>query len=150
MSAKLKVLIVEDDIMIAEMTEEVLVESGYEVCGIAGAVDEALSLARLQKPDLALIDLRLGNSELGTDVAARLESFGRVGVLYTTGNAATDILRGAVGEACLIKPYQYDDLLRALEIVAGLVSTGAAVPPFPRGFQLLRTVSGNRSGYSRG
>jgi PAS domain-containing protein len=75
------------------------------------------------------------------DRAEAAESLQPRRVLYTTGNAATDILRGAVGEACLIKPYQYDDLLRALEIVAGLVSTGAAVPPFPRGFQLLRTVS---------
>ena len=44
---------------------------------------------------------------------------------------------GADGHACLSKPYRSPDLLRGLEIVAEIVSTGTASPPFPRGFQVL-------------
>jgi hypothetical protein len=43
----------------------------------------------------------------------------------------------ANGHACLTKPYSSADLLRGLELVAELVGTGAASPPFPRGFQVL-------------
>jgi DNA-binding NarL/FixJ family response regulator len=68
----LKVLIVEDDLMIADSAEDIIVESGYEVCGIARTVSEGVALARLHKPDLALVDLRLGGDELGTEVAAQL------------------------------------------------------------------------------
>jgi CheY-like chemotaxis protein len=137
MRLKLKVLILEDDAMIAEMTEEILVANDYEVCGVAEGSDAAMSLARLNTPDVALIDLRLANGERGTDVAARLQTLGRIGILYTTGNVARGGLEGAFGDARLIKPYAYDDLLRAIELVAEIVRTGEASPPFPASFQRL-------------
>ncbi|MGA2258611.1 MAG: response regulator [Thermoguttaceae bacterium] len=74
MAAKLKVLIAEDDLMIADMSEEILVDAGYEVCGIARTVSEAVALGRVHKPDLALIDHRLADGGLGSEVAARLRS----------------------------------------------------------------------------
>jgi two-component system, response regulator PdtaR len=85
----LKVLMAEDDFMIADMAEEVLVEHGYEVCGIARTVAEAVALGRRHKPDLAVIDLRLADGGLGTEVAAQLGALGRIGVLYATGNVPT-------------------------------------------------------------
>ena len=39
------ILIVEDDLMIADMLEEILVDAGYTVCGIARTVTEAVALA---------------------------------------------------------------------------------------------------------
>jgi CheY-like chemotaxis protein len=115
----LKVLIAEDDLMIADLAEEVLVEGGYEVCGIARTVAEAVALAQHHKPDLAILDLRLADGGLGTEIAALLRPLGRLGVLYATGNASQVVLTTADGDACLSKPYRSIDLLRALEIVAG-------------------------------
>ena len=54
----LRVLIAEDDLMIADMVEEILILHGYEVCGIARTVSEAVELGRRCEPDLAVIDLR--------------------------------------------------------------------------------------------
>jgi len=68
-----KVLIAEDDLMIADMAEMVLVEHGYEVCGIARTVPEAVALGRHHKPDLAVFDQRLADGGLGTEIAAQLE-----------------------------------------------------------------------------
>jgi two-component system, response regulator PdtaR len=133
----LKVLIAEDDLMLADMTEELLVEFGYEVCGIARTVAEGVALGRLHKPDLALLDMRLADGGLGTEIAAQLRSPGRLGVLFATGNASHVMRDGAKGDACIVKPYGSDDLVRALEIVSELVATGTASPPFPRGFALL-------------
>ena len=48
----LKVLIAEDDLMIADAAEEALLEWGYEVCGIARTVNEAVALGRLTSPIL--------------------------------------------------------------------------------------------------
>ena len=137
----LKVLIAEDDLLIADVAEEVLVERGYNVCGIARTVADAVALGRLHKPDLALIDLRLADGGLGTEVAAQLGALGRLGVLYATGNMSQVALTSADGDACLAKPYRSADLLRGLEIVAGIVATGRAQPPFPRGFQLLHPAA---------
>jgi DNA-binding response OmpR family regulator len=133
----LKILIAEDDLMIADVAEMILVERGYEVCGIARTVDEAIALGRSQRPDLALIDLRLADGGFGTDIVAPLRALGKLGVLYATGNAAQVALTKADGDASLAKPYRSDELLRGMEIVAEIVATGAASPPFPRGFKLL-------------
>ena len=135
----LKVLIVEDDLMLADFSEEMLVERGYEVCGIARTVTEAVALARRSPPDLVMLDLRLADGGLGTEVAAQLRASGKPGILYITGNMSQVALTD--GDACLSKPYRAPDLLRGLEIVAGIVATGKAQPPFPPGFQLLQPAA---------
>jgi len=137
----LKVLIVEDDLMMADFMEESLVDHGYEVSGIARTVDEAVALARQSRPNLLILDMRLADGGLGTEVAAQLPAPGRPGILYATGNMSQIALTSADGEACLSKPYRSADLLRSLEIVAEIVATGKAQPPFPRGFQLLLPVA---------
>jgi len=137
----LKVLIVEDDLMMADFMEELLVDHGYEVSGIARTVEAAVALAQHSKPDLVILDMRLADGGLGTEVAAQLLPPGRPGILYATGNMSQVALTSADGDACLAKPYRSADLLRGLEIVAGIVTTGKAQPPFPRGFQLLHPAA---------
>ena len=134
----LKVLIAEDDLMIADLAEEILVEAGYEVCGIARTVAEAVALAHQHNPDLAVLDLRLADGGLGTEIAAQLLPLGRLGVLFATGNISQVVLTTADGNACLSKPYSAADLVRGLEIVREIAVTGEALPPFPKGFQVLR------------
>ena len=136
-----KVLIVEDDLMIADMVEMSLIECGYEVCGIARTVAEAVALAQRHKPDLAVIDVRLADEGLGTEIPSQLGAVGRPGVLYATGNISAVMLTGADGHACISKPYRFPDLLRSLEIVAEIVATGRASPPFPSGFQVLPSAT---------
>jgi DNA-binding response OmpR family regulator len=137
----LKVLIAEDDLMIADMVEEILVEDGYEVCGIARTVTEAVALGRLCKPDLAILDLRLADGGLGTEIAAELRGLGRPGVLYASGNISNVALTAEDGDACIAKPYRSADLLRSLQIVIELVANGTASLPFPRGFHVLKSAA---------
>jgi DNA-binding response OmpR family regulator len=138
-----RVLIVEDDFMLADFAEEILVENGYEVSGIARTVAEAVALAQRSRPDLVMLDLRLADGGLGTDVAAQVLPLGRPGVLYVTGNVSQVAL--ICGDACLAKPYRSVDLIRGLEIVAEIVATGKAQPPFPQGFKLLhRAIAESR------
>lgn len=133
----LKVMIAEDDLMIADMAEEMLSGHGYEVCGIARTVAEAVALGRRHKPDLAVLDLRLAGGGFGAEIVAQLGGPGSLGVLYASGNADSSNLTAADGQACLTKPYSSADLVRSLEVVAGIVATGSASPPFPPGFRVL-------------
>lgn len=132
-----RVLIVEDDFMIADYLEEILVEAGYEVCGIAGNVADAIALGELHRPDLGVIDMRLGDGEYGTEVAAALCPHGGFGVLYATGNASHPRLAGAQGEACIGKPYTAEAMVAALGIVAGRMARAPLADAFPAGFHLL-------------
>ena len=138
----LKVMIAEDDLMIADAVEDTLVEHGYAVCGIARTVAEGVALGRLHRPDLAVLDLRLAEGGLGTEIARQLRPLFPLGVLYATGNSSNIPLDGSQGEASIAKPYRDETLLRALEIVAGMVAGAKAKPPFPHGFQVLRSAAG--------
>lgn len=125
--------------MIADMTEEFLLQNGYDVCGIARTVDEAVSLAKLHNPDVILLDLKLADGGLGTEVAVRLAPQAKPGILYVTANMAEVVLTCNQGHACLNKPYRLPDLLQALRIVASMAKVGDAgpSPDYPRGFRIL-------------
>lgn len=128
-----KVLIVEDDLMIADMLEEVLLEEGFEVCGIAQTPIDAFRLAEQHRPELAIIDVHLFNG-LGTEVAPKLIKQYQTGILYTTGNV--DALRNAEGHACLPKPFRLRDAAKALNIIAQLIQN-KPLPPLPVGLFVL-------------
>jgi DNA-binding response OmpR family regulator len=134
----LKVLIVEDDYMIADCLEEILVDAGYEVCGIASRVDEAIRMGEEHRPDLAVIDLRLADGRYGTEVAAALNVRGGLGVLYVTGDAHHPMLVDADGDACMSKPYSANSIVAALRIVSERMSNFAVLSKFPADFRLLR------------
>lgn len=130
-----KVLIAEDDRLVGELIRQALIEHGYDVCGIARTVAEGVALGCLHKPDFAILDMQLADGGLGTDIASQLDH--HVGILYATGHLSEVWRNVADGDACISKPYRIDDLIRSLQIVANIVATRTASPPFPRDFQLL-------------
>jgi len=133
-----KVIIAEDDLLIADLLEEVLVRAGFEVCGLASTVDEAIKLCNHYRPDLAVLDMRLAEEGSGSAVPAGITNRGKLGILYATGNAGHHGLSAADGVACITKPYQAADIVRALRLVQEIVETGKTTKPFPRNFELLR------------
>src|SRR5450432_778718 len=133
----LKVMIAEDDLLMADILEDVLIHYGYEVCGIARTVKEGVEIGEHCKPDLAVLDMQLAKGGLGTEIAAQLRQQDGLGILYAMGNADHASLTRADGEACLGKPYRPEDVAHALKIVEQIVRTGEASKPFPKGFHVL-------------
>jgi CheY-like chemotaxis protein len=146
-----KILIVEDDLLLADMAEDLVCALGYEVCGIAQTIVEAIALGELHQPNIAIIDMRLANGELGTDLAEKLtERIPGIGVLYATGNCAKVLQAHTKGHGCIGKPYRDTDLKRALEIITEMTATGTATPPFPRGFRLLSSAGPASQAFGHG
>ena len=104
---------------------------------LPGPVKQGIELGDRCKPDFAVLDIRLADGGLGTDIAARLHSRHGVGILYASGNSSHMGLTKDDGEALLHKPYRAGDVVRALKIVEQIVRTGEAPQPFPRGFSVL-------------
>jgi DNA-binding NarL/FixJ family response regulator len=71
---RIRVMIVEDDALVALGIRCTLDELGYEVCGVAASEPEALALAGRTQPELALMDIRLRGPTDGIDTARRLRA----------------------------------------------------------------------------
>ena len=108
-----RVLVVEDEMMIAMLVEDMLAELGCAVVGPAHALDAALSLAREENDiDAALLDVNLAGQPVFA-VADALRAKG-VPAIFSTGYgeaALRDIDRGA---PVLQKPFRAGDLAKAL------------------------------------
>jgi DNA-binding response OmpR family regulator len=138
----MQVLVVEDDVMLADFLAEALVEDGHTVCGIASTVVQAVALAREHRPDIGIFDMQLLDGERGSDVADQLWAsgdLGHTGVLYVTGEAERVHREARVGHACLSKPFAFNTLYQALQIVRDIAREGGTLRVLPRGMQLLNT-----------
>ncbi len=133
----LKVMIAEDDLLLADMLEDALTKGGYEVCGIADTVEKAVELGERYKPDLAVLDIRLAKGGSGTDIPARLNRPASMGVLFASGHADQMSLTKTDGDALITKPYRSEDIIRGLEIVEQIILTGDAPGPYPSGLSVL-------------
>jgi DNA-binding response OmpR family regulator len=139
----MQVLVVEDDVMLADFLAEVLTDDGHVVCGIASTVAEAVALARLHRPDVGILDMQLLDGERGSDIAEQLAQsgdLGQIGILYVTGGADRVLREAKVGHACLGKPYQLTALHESLEIVRDIARDGGTSRRLPRGLQLLHAA----------
>ena len=111
-----KVLIVEDELMVADLLESVLLADGFIVCGIARTVREALRLAEQERPDLALVDVHLADG-LGTSVGPVLFDKYDTGILYMTGSVDLLTVKGFGCHAYLRKPFELSKITDALDAI---------------------------------
>lgn len=124
-----RVLVVEDDGLVALEMEAYLTGAGYEVVGVAADAAEALALGRRLAPDLALVDLRLRGAEDGLRAAAGLREAG-VPCLFVAAARPAERGRG-LGLGWLPKPFTEGDLLAAVAAAAAVLRGRAPrhVPP---------------------
>jgi DNA-binding NarL/FixJ family response regulator len=112
-----RILIVEDEYLIALELENRLLEAGFEVTGIAATAGEATSLARSENPDLAIMDIRLAGRRDGVEAAVELfTSFG-IRSIFASAHADPDTRKRAAPASpigWLQKPYPADELIRLI------------------------------------
>jgi DNA-binding response OmpR family regulator len=83
-----RVLIVEDEAMVATYIADVLQESGFAVAGMASTGAEALSIARDDTIDVALVDIKLAGAMDGIEFASTIRRDHGIGTIFLSG--ATD------------------------------------------------------------
>jgi CheY-like chemotaxis protein len=79
-----RVLIIEDESVIALDLENLVTELGHKVAGIAATKDEAVSKARAQKPGLVLADINLGEGGSGVDAVVEILRSFDIPVIFVT------------------------------------------------------------------
>jgi two-component SAPR family response regulator len=106
-----RILVVEDEALIAVMVEDMLVEMGGEVVGPAATIDDALALAQREILDVAVLDVNVRGRRIDP-VAEALMARG-VPVLFATGYGEVRLASGAP-VTVIDKPYTQDKLSRGI------------------------------------
>jgi DNA-binding response OmpR family regulator len=109
-----RILIVEDEPLVAFDNENMLKDAGYEIVGTVDNFADAFGLIEAEQLDIVLTDISLSGAGDGTDVARAAAAKG-VPVLFVTGNSVEGVTGLAVG--WLAKPYTEKTLLGALVAV---------------------------------
>ena len=120
-SAALRVLIVEDEPIIALDLELMLRDAGHAVVGVAATEEGAADLALRERPDLILLDLRLANGGRGHVVAERVAGLMPIEIICASATLDPGIrqrLAPLDPVAIIDKPYLEAQLLRAVEMAA--------------------------------
>jgi len=77
-----RIVIAEDDQVVAQHLRQALVRSGFEIAGVATTGEEAIGLTRKERPDLILMDISLSGSPDGITAAEEIRKFSPVPVVY--------------------------------------------------------------------
>lgn len=131
-----RILIVEDEPLVAFDNEHLLSECGYEVVATVDTLAEAVRVLGEEEIDLVLSDIQLNGDGDGMDVA-RAAAARQVPVLFVTANCPLEAR--SLGIGCLAKPYTDKVLKGALEAVDRKVS-GKKVKRLPAGLSLYEEV----------
>jgi len=113
-----KVLIVEDEYVVANNLRLILAKAGYSIIGIAISVEEALDQLQKQKPDIVLLDIMLNGERSGIDLA-KILSAQHIAFVYLSANSNQAILEEAKKTdpyGFLVKPFREKDLIVTLDI----------------------------------
>jgi DNA-binding NarL/FixJ family response regulator len=114
-----RVMIVEDDALVALGIRLTLEELGYHVVGVAASEPEAIELARNEKPDLTLMDIRLKGPVDGIDTARRLRAELKIRSVYLSAYTDENTMSRVSATYPLgfvQKPYSANQLKAALEL----------------------------------
>jgi DNA-binding LytR/AlgR family response regulator len=136
MTEPLKVLIVEDEALLAMELESLIEEAGHSVVGWATSSDEARSMVDSTDADIAFVDIHLTDGPTGVDVAEYIGERKRSMVVFMTANPKRipDHFAGAIG--VIAKPYTMNGLTSALRYLQEGVRRPPPVSVLPAGFTL--------------
>ena len=121
-----RVLIVEDEVIVAEDLRHTLLQIGYDVAAHAASGEQAIKLSVEAKPDLVLMDIVLGHGMDGIHAAHRIRQKSDVPVIFLTAHADESTLqRAKISEpyAYLIKPFEERSLRATVEMALSHHST---------------------------
>ena len=113
MTEQSRILVVEDEFIVALDLKEQVKLLGYSVVGVATTASQAIQLAKETNPDLILMDVRLGGNTDGINAAEQIRRISPIPIVYLTAFADQQTVERASKTepfGYIIKPYQERDL----------------------------------------
>ena len=119
MDTLIKILVVEDEMIIAAKISMQLTNLGYEVTGILPRGEQAIQQVKENKPDIILLDINLKGEIDGIETARQVQLFADIPIIYLTANsdeATFNRAKPTKPSAFISKPFKQLDLQRAIEL----------------------------------
>jgi diguanylate cyclase (GGDEF)-like protein/PAS domain S-box-containing protein len=116
---KTRILIVEDESLIARDIEDMVRQAGYEICAVVGTGEEAIEKAETTHPDLILMDIILGGEMDGVEAAEKIREEFSIPVIYLTAHTdETTLQRAKLTEPVgyTLKPVEQKELMTVIEM----------------------------------
>ena len=117
--AETRIMIVEDEWMIAEEIRMVLQSMQYDVTSMSSSGEEAIQNAEKDRPDLVLMDIMLKGEMDGIEAAGQIRSSYNIPIIYLTAYTNETVLeRAKITEpfGYIVKPFAKQDLKVAIEM----------------------------------
>ncbi len=130
-------MIVEDEALVAMALRDELQDAGYHVLDLTDRHAEALDVAKAEKPDLALVNIRLAGRDDGIELSEHLKALG-IPVLLISGQISRTRSAQTVAIASLPKPYDAADMVRAVAYLLARMQSDTSLPR-PHGLEVFAT-----------
>lgn len=117
--SKIKILIVEDEMIISNNIKFSLMDSGYDITDQAINYTEAITALENEIPDIALLDIQLSGSKSGIELASEINKRFKIPFIFLTSNSDSHTVNKAKSvepAAYLIKPFSRIELSTSIEI----------------------------------
>lgn len=131
MDNKVRILIVEDEMIIGAKISMQLAGFGYEVTGLLGRGEDALQHVAENKPDIILLDIHLKGKMDGIETAQKLAETGNIPVIFLTANSDEATFNRAKltrPAGFIAKPFKQVDLQRAIELAISRMDINTQQP----------------------
>lgn len=119
MQTSFKILIVEDNVIIADDLEQIIEDFGYNVIGNVISYERAVSFLEKNRIDLVLIDIDLATKKTGLDLANYINKNIKVPFIYVTSNLDDQTINAAAKtkpSAYLVKPFDNNTIYASIEV----------------------------------
>ncbi len=116
---KIRILIVEDEGLIARDIEDMVRQAGYEICAVVGTGEEAVEKAETTHPDMILMDIILRGEMDGVEAAEKIREQFSIPVIYLTAHTDENTLQRAKLTEPLgytLKPVEQKELMTVIEM----------------------------------
>ncbi|PIB94237.1 response regulator [Caulobacter sp. FWC2] len=120
-------MIVEDEALVAILLRDELHDAGYRVLDLTDRHADALKVAEAEKPDLALVNIRLAGRDDGIELAEHLKALG-IPVLLISGQVSRASSAKTVAIGSLPKPYDAADMVLAVAYLLARLHGDASLP----------------------
>lgn len=122
-------MIVEDEVLVSILLRDELQKAGYKVLDLTDGYDGALEVAKADKPDLALVNVRLARGDDGIELSKHLKGLG-IPVLLISGQVSRASSAKTVAIGSMPKPYEPEEMVLAVAyLLARLNGDGTLQKP---------------------